>query len=80
MCTFKAVPQAELITFEQECCKSCGSLLEPRTQDEYLYHDEDLTGQAFDPIWIGEVQDQTNPWYSCNCQDIYMTDDDDLPF
>ena len=79
MCVFVAAPQAEPKVFEQEYCKSCGSELEPRTQGHFKYHDFDSTGQEFDPIYIGEIQDQKNPWYSCECQDL-LGDIDDLPF
>lgn len=81
MCTFKAAPQAEPITFDQECCVCCGMPLVPRTEQEYLYHDFDSTGQEFDPIWIGEIQDQKNPWYKCDCEgNGNIAYDDDLPF
>ena len=79
MCTFKTAPQEEPIIFSQEYCKYCGMDLIPRTQAQYLHHDFDSTGQEFDSIWIGEIQDQKNPWYKCDCEgsgDIT----DNLPF
>lgn len=81
MCTFVAAPQAEPTIFEQEYCVCCGMPLIPRTTSQFLYHDEDLTGQAFDPIYIGEIQNQKCPWYKCDCEGSgSIGNDDDLPF